>query len=234
MEEILLFIEERQTWIYVILTLAGLVYLRSIFHSYKELRGSIFSLERERAMSRLIRSGAMLILVFAGLAATFVVATFAWPALSVSIHQTPIPTVSLLATLEVDSDKVVEESLTTTPRDSLIVDSSGCLNPMATITDPQGGDSVSGLVVVLGVANITNFAFYKIEYKRLMPGEVWHPISADTQPVCEDGCQVREELGTWNTTLVTPGEYAFRLVVMDAEGNAPLPCEIQLRVLPPP
>ena len=234
MEEILLFIEERQNWIYVILTLAGLVYLRSVFHSYKELRGAIFGLERERAMSRLIRSGAMLILVFAGLAATFVVATFAWPALSVSIHQTPIPTISLLTSPEVDVDTVLEESQTTTPRDSLIVDSSGCQNPMATITDPQNGDSVSGLVVVLGVADITNFAFYKIEYKRLMPGEVWHPISAGTQPVCENDCQVKEELGTWNTTLVTPGDYAFRLVVMDAEGNAPLPCEIQLRVLPPP
>ena len=234
MEEILLFIEERQNWIYVILTLAGLIYLRSVFHSYKELRGAIFGLERERAMSRLIRSGAMLILVFAGLAATFVVATFAWPALSVSIHQTPIPTVSLLDTPEVAVDAMLEESRIATPQDSLIVDSSGCQNPMATITDPQDGDSVSGLVVVLGVADILNFAFYKIEYKRLMPGEVWHPISAGTQPVCENGCPVKEELGTWNTTLVTPGEYAFRLVVMDAEGNAPLPCEIQLRVLPPP
>ena len=234
MEEILLFIEERQNWIYVILTLAGLVYLRSVFHSYKELRGAIFGLERERAMSRLIRSGAMLILVFAGLAATFVVATYAWPALSVSIHQTPLPTISLLASPEVDVDTVLEESQPTTPRDSLFVDSSGCQNPAATITDPQDGDSVSGLVAVLGVADIINFAFYKIEYKRLMAGEMWHPISAGTQPVCENDCQVKEELGTWNTTLVTPGDYAFRLVVMDAEGNAPLPCEIQLRVLPPP
>jgi len=234
MEEILLFIEERQNWIYVILALAGLVYLRSIFRSYKEFRGANFGLERERAMSRLIRSGAMLVLVFAGLAATFVIATFAWPALPVSIRQTPIPTVSLLATPEVDVDTAGDEFITATPRDPRAVDSSGCLNPQATITDPQDGDSVSGLVMVLGTANIPNFAFYKIEYKRLAPGEVWHPISAGTLPVCEDGCQVMEELGTWNTTLVTPGEFAFRLVVMDAEGNAPLPCEIQLRVLPPP
>ena len=111
----------------------------------------------------------------------------------------------------------------------------GGLRPRFVNGEEQGWyDSVSGLVVVLGVADITNFAFYKIEYKRLMPGEVWHPISAGTQPVCENDCQVKEELGTWNTTLVTPGDYAFRLVVMDAEGNAPLPCEIQLRVLPPP
>jgi hypothetical protein len=40
------------------------------------------------------------------------------------------------------------------------------------------------------------------------------------------------DLGTWDTRLVVPGEYALRLVVTDTVGNAPQPCVILVRVLP--
>lgn len=233
MEEILLFVEEQQTWIYLLLALAGLIYLRSIVHSYRELRRAVFALERERAMSMLIRSGAMLALVIAALAAAFVVATFAGPALPLSTRQIPLPTVSLLATPETETDALTEGFVTATPFDPMSVDSAGCQNPNATITSPKHGDSVNGVVRILGTANVENFAFYKLEYRRLSPDVEWIPVSAGTQQVC-DLCDITEELGTWNTSLVIPGEYAFRLVVTDAAGNAPLPCEIRLRVLPSP
>ncbi len=233
MDEILLFVEEQQTWIYLLLALAGLIYLRSIFRSYRELRRAVFVLERERAMSMLIRSGAMLALVIAALAATFVVATFAGPALPLSTRQTPLPTVSLLATPEGTVETSSEDFVTATPFDPLTVNNAGCQNPTATITSPNDGDSVSGVVAILGTANIENFAFYKLEYRRLSPDFEWIPVSAGTQRVCEL-CDITEELGTWNTSLVIPGDYAFRLVVTDAVGNAPLPCEIRLRVLPSP
>lgn len=233
MDEILLFVEEQQTWIYLLLALAGLIYFRSIFRSYRELRRAVFALERERAMSMLIRSGAMLALVIAALAATFVVATFAGPALPLSTRQTPLPTVSLLATPEDAIETLTEDFVTATPFDPLTVDSAGCQNPTATITNPKDGDSVSGVVAILGAANIENFAFYKLEYRRLSPDIEWIPVSAGTQRVCEF-CDINDELGTWNTSLVIPGDYAFRLVVTDAAGNAPLPCEIRLRVLPSP
>ncbi|HEY42826.1 MAG TPA: hypothetical protein G4O11_02470 [Anaerolineae bacterium] len=233
MEEILLFVEEQQTWIYLLLAIAGLIYVRSIFRSYRELRRAVFALERERAMSMLIRSGAMLALVFAALAATFVVATFAGPALPLSSRQTPLPTVSLLATPETGEEGLVEDFVTATPFDPMSVNSTGCQNPNATITSPVDGDSVSGVVNIFGAASIQNFAFYKLEYRRLAPDAEWIPVSAGTQHVCEL-CDITEELGTWNTSLVIPGDYAFRLVVTDTAGNAPLPCEIRLRVLPSP
>ncbi len=40
------------------------------------------------------------------------------------------------------------------------------------------------------------------------------------------------DLGFWDTTLVNPGDYGFRLVVTDTAGNAPLPCVRRVRVLP--
>ena len=108
----------------------------------------------------------------------------------------------------------------------------GCLNPDATLTSPQDGESISGTVKILGTANIQNFAFYKVEYRSLTPDSSWLTVSAGTVPVCEGKCEISEELGSWDTSLVSPGEYGFRLVVTDTEGNAPLPCEIQVRVLP--
>jgi hypothetical protein len=233
MEEILLFVEEQQTWIYLLLAIAGLIYLSSIFRAYRELQRAVFALERERAMSMLIRSGAMMALVIAALAATFVVATFAGPALPLSTRQTPLPTVSLLDTPETGEEALAEDFATATPFDPMSVNNTGCQNPDATIASPKDGDSVSGVVDVLGTANIANFAFYKLEYRKLSPDAEWIPVSAGTQPVCEL-CDTTEELGTWNTSLVIPGDYAFRLVVTDTAGNAPLPCEIRLRVLPSP
>jgi hypothetical protein len=87
------------------------------------------------------------------------------------------------------------------------------------------------LVTVAGTANIQNFAFYKYEYIPVsagvpVAGAVWRAISAGTDP------KVDEELGIWDTSIVTPGDYAFRLVVTDTAGNAPLPCVLTVRVLP--
>ncbi len=232
MSELLLFIEDKQTWIYLIVVVAGLIYLRSLFRAYRELRGTIFNLERERATSKVVRAGAMLALVVAALIATFLIATFASPALSASILQTAIPTVSLLTTPSVIENASEEDFVAATPLNQLPTDSSGCLNPEATITDPLDGDTVSGVIQILGAANIRYFAFYKIEYRSESPDAVWQAISAGTEPVCETWCTETEILGTWDSSLVTPGLYEFRLVVTDPEGNAPLPCTIKLRVLP--
>jgi hypothetical protein len=234
MEGILLFIEEHQIWIYLTFALIGLIYLRLLLRSYQELSRAVFGLERERASSKLVRSAAMLIIIVAGEAATFVVATFAGPALPISIRETPIPTVSLLATPPADEVLTDEGFVTATPLSQLAAGSDGCLNPEATITSPQNGDAIEGVIQILGTANIANFAFYKIEYKRIGTDESWLTVSAGTERVCEVGCSEKEELATWDTRLVTPGPYGFRLIVTDTAGNAPLPCEIEVQVLPAP
>jgi hypothetical protein len=37
-------------------------------------------------------------------------------------------------------------------------------------------------------------------------------------------------LGSWNSDTVAPGEYEFRLVVVDNIGNFPEPCVVRLLV----
>ncbi len=240
MEDFLLFFEEQQTWIYLTLAIIGVVYLRFLIVAYRTSRRAFFVLERERSLSRIKRSIAMLLLVFAGMTAMFLIVNFASPTIPVSLRPTSLPTVSLLATPVNPSGQADQEPADATAAIPSAPDGSGCLNENATILQPKNGETVSGTIVILGVANIPNFAFYKVEYRRL-DGE-WVTITAGSQAVCETCSRSEEEggsapdeqlqLGTWDTRLVEPGTYGFRLVVLNTEGNAPLPCEIQIQILP--
>lgn len=229
MEEALLLIQAYQTWIYAILGLALLIYGRTAFYQWKALRLAEFGLERERARRGATRSVAMLAWIMVVAALTFLTATFLSPAVPAAMRPTPLPTVSLLATPVTPAPAFAGPAATGLPEAGL--DPTGCENALATLTSPAQDAELRGSVTVEGTANIANFAFYKYEYISLAggnpaPGAVWRAISAGTDPVVEG------ELGAWDTTLVTPGDYAFRLVVTDTAGNAPLPCVIRIRVLP--
>ena len=230
MEEALVIIEENQTWIYLVLGIFGLVYLRIAVKRFQEFRSTFFGLERDRARERLVQSIIMLILVVAGMVATFVAATFGGPAVPISVRPTVLPTVSLLSTPEAPAEGDQGQA-TVTPMNEVISEGLGCENPNATILSPDDGDTLSGVVDILGVANIPGFAFYKVEIKSLSPDAIWQAIGAGTEPICEN-CETEDLLGRWDTSLVASGEYLLRLTVMDSVGNAPLPCELRVRVLP--
>jgi hypothetical protein len=230
MEEALVLIEEHQIWFYLSLGIIGLLYLRLVIVHLREFRSTFFGLERDRAREKLIRSSVMLSLVAIGLVAIFVAATFGGPAVPVNARPTVLPTVSLLSTPEVI---LSEENVgaTSTPLGEGGFEELGCSNPKATITFPQDGDSINGVVEILGVANIPGFAFYKVEIKVLSPDALWQAVGANTDPVCEI-CAEQEVLARWDTSLVATGDFVIRLMVMDTAGNAPLPCEVNVRVLP--
>ena len=232
MEEALLFIESYQRWIYLALLLMSVIYARMTLRAWRNFRASVFELERERAASRLARSGAGLAVLAALLIAVFILVTFASPALPASMRPTPVPTISLLATPEAGQPETAGGSASPVPLEPLASGGAGCENPLAPIQSPADGERVSGAVSFLGAADVPSFAFYKIEYNDLSPEGTWLAITASTSPVCEGTCTEAELLGTWDTTLVTPGDYAVRLVVTDTQGNAPLPCEILLSVAP--
>jgi hypothetical protein len=225
-EEALLFLREIQGWVYALLGLAGLVYLRQAWRAFRDYRHAFFGLERERAGARLSRAGAMLALLVAAAGATFVLAEFFSPAVPASDRPTPESTVFLLATPATVTPPTEGEFVTATPLPAAQIDSTGCLNPRATLTEPAPDAELRGEVVIRGTADIENFAFYSFEYISLVPGSTWRAIAAWTTP------RVDDELGRWDTRLVTPGEYAFRLVVTDTSGNGPVPCVIRVRILP--
>jgi len=217
MKEALLLIASLQGWIYVLLLLTGLVYLRLALKWQGEVRSSQYSLERERAGGKRSRAAGMLTLVLAAAIATFVVSTFLVPQFSASPQATAIPTISLL-------EPETTFSLSAEPQGTPSV--AGCSNENATITSPTSGQEIRGLVEVRGTANISNFAFYKIEIRPIAPNSIWQVLTAGTESLSE------EVLGIWDTSLVENGVYLLQLVVTDTAGNAPLPCTVEIVVLP--
>jgi hypothetical protein len=230
MEEVLLFLSRNQNWIYLLLGFLGLIYLRSTMRSWREYRAAFFSLERDRARERLVRGILLLSLSLIAVLGVFLVANFASPAVPLERLPTPVPTVSLLDQPALELSAVPPEGQAT-PIANQETSPSGCDNPNATILAPKDGETVSGIVEIRGVANIPAFAFYKIEMRETGEGE-WRAILAGTEPVCEDLCPVEGTLGRWDTSLLMPGDYMLRLVVTDAVGNAPLPCTVNLRIVP--
>ncbi len=226
MEEFLVFIKEQSIWIYLSLGLAGLIYLRLTINRLQEYRRAFFNIEREQAREELVRAAIMSGLTLAGIAATFLISYLKIPMLPILINPTAVPTVSLLTPMSESEIGAATPMANVTPISNDEFDNIGCQNPDATILFPEDGSSISGVIEVRGTANISNFAFYKFEFMPVTPGAVWRAVSAGTGPIVE------ATLGTWDTSLVDPGEYAFRLVVTDTEGNAPFPCVIRIKVLP--
>lgn len=230
MSELLLFLEKQQLGIYILLGGVGFLYVRAAINAYLALRRARFGLERQQEREKLIRAGVMTGLFFFGMLVVFILTSFVSPALPSDEIQA-VPTVNLLASPESSSE---EEGVfsTATPLAEGQMDVSGCQNPDATIRSPQDGDSINGVVDILGTANIDNFAFYTLEYRSITSEGTWRAIMAGTEQICETFCEEEELLGSWDTSLVTPADYALRLVVTDTSGNAPLPCEIRVSVLP--
>jgi hypothetical protein len=83
---------------------------------------------------------------------------------------------------------------------------------------------VNGVVQIVGSARIDNFDYYKFEYRPLGSAG-WTFLQSFSTPV-NGGV-----LGAWDTGTVEPGQYEFRLVVVDATGNYPNPCTITMTVV---
>ena len=175
-----------------------------------------FGLEREQALRR--QNGAALLLIVLLLAAMSLYLTnqFVLPVYMVpqqAATPTPQPTVT-------PSPIAVQSGI--------VVDSSGCENPAATLTAPKAGDRIAGAFEVLGTANVPNLAFYKFEISGVGTGGEWLSLGVGTE------ARVDGVLGRFDATAREPGEYAFRLVVLDNAGNFPPPCVIPITIVGSP
>lgn len=214
---------------YVILALAGLVYVRKFILAWEDLRRAAFGLERESAQSNLNQAAGMLVVLFVMAAAIFVLVSFIAPIFPAS-NPLLTPTMDLLASPTTTLiEEMADDSVSTPTLDTLSLTATvqvvgeGCVAGQIMVSEPVDGADVTGVIAVKGTANIQNFGFYKYEIAR--PGEtVWLTIQAGREIVQDS------ELGQWDTRTLAPGDYMLRLVVTDNQGESLEPCVIRVRV----
>jgi len=232
------------TWLYIILGIIALFFLRLIWIARKDRSRSIFSLERENASVRMTRAFTGFIIVLGLMLGVYYLSVVTptivppppntpTPTPIVALPPTPTPppllptpTVTLTPLPpEIPTPFTVEETPTVvvpTP-DLSRGQLPNCPNPGANITQPGDGATVVGLVQISGSAATDDFDYYKFEFQDPASGE-WVFVSRFDSQVSQG------VLGTWNSDTVPPGEYSFRLVVVDSIGNFPEPCTVRLRV----
>lgn len=227
MAEALGFFRALEVWIYLLLGLGALVNIRRFFLAWQELRGAGFGLERASAQSRLNQAASVLVLIITMAVTEFVLVSFIAPTVPGAIPLLT-PTLNLLATPTTTlpvSQATGEFVPTTTPLPAGQTGQSGCVPGQVEITAPQNGQEVSGVVEIIGTANIPNFDFYKYEMKR--PDETtWATIQAGNM------IKQNEKLGDWDTRRLF-GEYELSLVVVDDNAQSLPACIIKVFITRP-
>lgn len=213
-----------ESLIYIALAIWGLFVFRNMYQTWREWQDSVFNLEREFALRRLGRITAIALFILGLVFAEFFIATFVAPSLPAADIVTT-PTLDLLATSSGTlSPDATNQSILSPVTQSAPSGMSGCIPDQIMITAPEPGEVVSGTVKLIGTANTQNFGFYKYEIAPLGT-QNWATISAARVPHND------EELGEWNTLLLTNGEYFLRLVITNNVGVSLEPCVIAVRVL---
>lgn len=233
-------VAEFSFWIYLFLAIVAAIFLRSFWIARHQRTSSIFALERESYGAQMTRATfGFLLALFLGSGVYYVsnvlveevplpVAT-PTPTPVVDLPPTPtppplLPTPTPTPTPIPQPRATAAAEVTETPTPAAAGVSPGCPIPGAQIVQPGTGAQVTGVIQVIGTASIDAFDYYKFEFR--VPGGDWSFIQRFDVPV------VGGVLGAWNTDTVAPGEYEFRLVVVDGTGNYPEPCTLRLIVLP--
>jgi len=226
MGEILRFFKDNEVFIYLVLGLLAIWQIRKFSLAWSELRSAAFGLERENAQNQLNWAATMLIFIFILGVAEFGVVSFVIPTVP---GAAPLltPTIDLLATptttLEAGDLAAANAG---TPNPAVEPDTGGCIPGSVNISSPESGETIKDIVEIYGSADIPNFGFYKFEMAALSDSN-WLTIQAG-EIITQDG-----RLGFWDTTRLSPGDYALRLVITDNQGQSAEPCVIQVRVDPP-
>lgn len=210
--------------IYIPLAIWGLFILRAMFRNWSEWRDSVYGLEREFALRRLVRSTAIGLLVLGLIFAEFFVATFIVPSLP-GLDVLSTPTLDLLVTpaSTLSPEEATQGALRPLDQQSAPSGMSGCIPDQIMIVNPAPGEQVTGTVTLNGTASIPNFGFYKYEVST-MGSNQWATIAAGDTPV------VQAQLGDWDTSTLVNGDYFLQLVIIDNAGNTLEPCVIAVRV----
>jgi len=224
MNELLLFLEKYEMWIYISLGVIIFFYLRRLLYAWQEWRAAIYGLEKETAQHKISSALSVIILLSIIAMSEFFLVSFVVP-IYPRVSIVPTATLDLLATPTVT---IAPEQMGTAvaPGDGVVeqITNEGCLPGEIEWIDPTAEGVVSGVVELVGTVNITNLGFYKYEFSQ-MGSENWITIAAGNDK------KVDQPLGgVWNTTQLIPGDYYLRLIVTDSENQELPACIIPVKV----
>lgn len=127
---------------------------------------------------------------------------------------------------------IATPTLTPTPVGTIIPNvpaPQGCNTENAALQVPANGMIVFEPVLVVGRANVENFAFYRFELRGESTFDSFVTIGGDrTLPVAEVG-----ELGQFVPSFYEPGEYQFRVSVFDITNSVKASCTITIYISDP-
>jgi hypothetical protein len=215
-------LETYQPLIYIGLILWGLFIARNMVRHWLEWRNSVYGLEREFALRRLVRSTLFGFAVLGLVFTEFFVTTFVVPSLPAS-DVIATPTLNLLVTPANTLAPDAATQAASLPTQAAPSGMSGCVPDQVMLTSPKPGAPVNGVVELAGTANASNLAFYKYEISSV-GSNIWATISAGSK------VKKNEKLGDWDTTTLPNGEYFLQLVIIDNAGETIGPCVIVVRV----
>jgi len=221
------FLASYEGLIYILLSLGGLFAFRWLWKSWREWHDSVFGLEREFAMRRLSQALIVSVLILFLFFGELFLASFIVPALPAT-DVPATPTIDLLNQAEgtLSGNPTDLLNATSVPSESSSASASGCIPDKIILTSPEPGQEVSGTVTLVGTVNVDNFGFYKYEFAP-QGTDTWTTVSAGRDTL------INEDLGLWDTSSLTPGDYQLRLEVTDNQGQVYPACVISVRVRAP-
>ncbi|MGQ9683285.1 MAG: hypothetical protein ACUVX9_12150 [Anaerolineae bacterium] len=238
-------------WLYPIAVVVLLLYLRSWVVASRDLRASLFTLEREVASARMRKAASGAFGAFGALVLLFFLQFFVGRNVDLNTWIRPTPTPEFIphsayATLPAPNEDRTPAPLytptnrptrrptvpptpteplpTPTPPEPTLVPPP-CPNVNARIVQPGQGQVIRGTIDIRGSADIPGFQFYKVELGLGERPVRWTSISDVHRNAVSDGL-----LEVWDTSDLPAGSYSLRLVVVDASGNYPPPCEVVVTV----
>lgn len=233
MQALLRFLVDYQNWIYSILILIGLIYLRKLILAIIEWRSTIFGLEREYAQHKLNTSLAMVIVIALLIIAEFVSVTFVIGELPQIPSTDSIQTTSedgldvgILAPTAIGSESAAPDiSAVSAAGDQQPLAEGACIPGQIEWISPKPGEEIKGVYDLMATINVLDMGFYKYEYAPISDTSTWLAISAGSLPVIEG------KLGVLATTEIPNGDYVLRLTVVDKSNRELQPCEVSIRIL---
>jgi hypothetical protein len=217
------FLSDYEVLIYLVLIIGGVFFGRWLWRTWKDWKSAVFGLEREISRKRFARSIGANAFWLALLLGAFIFISFVIPSMPPSTF-IATPTVDLLVTPTGTISAEMAATLEARPSPQAEDYSDGCIPNKLIVDSPVPGQSLSGIVELIGTVDIPQFGFYKFEVSPA-GAEKWSTIYAGREVIHDD------ILGRIDTSELPPGDYSLRLVVANNTGKSLPPCVIQIHVI---